>query len=189
MDGMISKRQAAGFTMTELIITMSIVAILLAIGVPSYKYVTVSNRISTEVNSLLGDMQFARSEAIKQGLWVTVCSSVDGQTCNGNNAAGNAWQSGWIVFPDANDDQQVDNGEVVTRVQPAFTSSDTFTPAAGSFYAITFNREGYATTNNANTVTLELHDSTNTSAWTRCLAVSPVGMATTEKYNQPGTCQ
>ena len=65
----------AGFTVTELVIVMTIVGILTAIGVPSYKYVTTSNRISSEINSLLGDMQFARSQAIKQGLTVTVCTS------------------------------------------------------------------------------------------------------------------
>ncbi len=177
MDGMISKRLSSGFTMTELIITMAIVAILLAIGIPSFKYVTVSNRISTEVNGLLGDMQFARSEAVKEGLPVTVCSSTDGQTCNG----GTAWQSGWIVFLDSNSNQVVDLGETIMRVQGQFSSTDTFVPDNGAFSWITFNREGYATTNAVVIVTLQLHDSTNTAAWTRCLAVTPVGMLTTQK--------
>jgi type IV fimbrial biogenesis protein FimT len=191
MDGMTCKRDASGFTMTELIITMSIVAILLAIGIPSFKYVTVSNRISTEVNSLLGDMQFARSEAIKQGSWVTVCSSTNLSTCNGNNGLGDDWQSGWIVFLDPNDNQTPINAQSIIRAQPAFSSTDTFEPAAanGDFTAITFNREGYAATNNVNIVTLELHDSTNGHQWTRCLAITPVGMVTTEKYQQTAACQ
>ena len=88
MDHSLSKA-SAGFTMTEMVITMAIVAILMAIGVPSFKYVTTSNRLSTEVNGLLGDMQFARSEAIKEGLPVTVCSSLSGTQCDG----GNNWQS------------------------------------------------------------------------------------------------
>jgi type IV fimbrial biogenesis protein FimT len=178
-------KTSAGFTMTELVITMSIAAILMAIGVPSFKYVTTSNRISTEVNGLLGDMQFARSEAIKEGLPVTVCSSTDGAQCNG----GNNWQGGWIVFLDSvNTNQLVDNGEQVIRVQAAFSSTDTFQPAGPAFNAITFNREGYGTnTQNATTITLELHDSTANVAWTRCLAISPVGMMTTQKANV-GNC-
>jgi type IV fimbrial biogenesis protein FimT len=177
MDGMISKRPGSGFTVTELIITMAIVAILLAIGIPSFKYVTVSNRISTEVNGLLGDMQFARSEAVKQGLPVTVCSSTDGQTCTG----GTAWQSGWIVFLDSNSNQTVDPGEQVIRIQNQFSSTDTFVPDNGTLSWVTFNRVGYASTGAQVIVTLQLHDSTSTAAWTRCLAVTPVGMLTTQK--------
>jgi len=189
MDGMTYGRHAAGFTMTELIVTMSIAAILLAIGVPSFKYVTVSNRISTEVNALLGDLQYARSQAIKEGLYVTVCASSNATSANPTCSGGNAWEGGWIVFLDSNNDQQVDNNEAVIRAQPAFASTDTFQPAGAlNFTAITFNRAGYASTNNNGTVTLELHDSTNTSAWTRCLAISPVGMATTEKYQQTAAC-
>jgi type IV fimbrial biogenesis protein FimT len=178
MDGMVYKLRVSGFTLTELVITMSIVAILLAIGIPSFKYVTVSNRVSTEVNGLLGDMQYARSQAVKEGLPVTVCSSTAGTQCDG----GTTWQSGWIVFLDSNGNQTVDAGETVMRVQPPFSSTDTFTPNIGGFNAITFNREGYASTNAPNGVTLALHDSSNNSAWTRCLAITSVGMLQTEKY-------
>jgi type IV fimbrial biogenesis protein FimT len=181
MDGMNSKRRASGFSMTELIVTMSIVAILLAIGIPSFKYVTASNRITTEVNGLLGDMQYARTLAIKQGLPVTVCVSSNQTTCDGGGIS--TWQNGWIVFLDSNSNQQVDPpNEAVVRTQSKFSSTDTFLPAAGNFTAITFNREGYAATGNVNTVSLELHDSNNTQAWTRCLEISPVGMLTTQKY-------
>ena len=179
MDGMAHTR-SAGFSMTELVITMAIVSILLTIGIPSFKYVTTSNRIATELNGLLGDMQYARSVAIKEGLPVTVCASSDGQTCDGTSL----WENGWIVFLDSNDDQAVDNGEVVMRVQPGFatfSSTDTFQPQAGSFTYITFNREGYAATGNAGIVTLQLHDLTNGTQWTRCLAITPVGMLSSEK--------
>jgi type IV fimbrial biogenesis protein FimT len=177
MDGMTVMGRTHGFTLTEVAVTMSIVAILLAIGIPSFKYVTVSNRISTEVNGLLGDMQYARSLAIKEGLPVTVCSSTNGTSCNG----GAAWQGGWIVFLDSNGNQIVDPGEAIMRVQNAFSSTDTFIPDNGTFSAITFNREGYASTSATVIVTLELHDSTNNAAWTRCLAITPVGMLSTEK--------
>jgi len=177
MDEIVHKRSMSGFTLTELMMVIGISATLLVIGVPSFKYVTVSNRISTEVNGLLGDMQYARSMAIKQGLPVTVCASTDGANCN----YGTAWQNGWIVFLDSNDDQTRQASEAVLRAQGAFSSTDTFVPDNGAFTAITFNREGYASTNAAVTVTLLLHDSTSNSAWTRCLAITPVGMLSTEK--------
>lgn len=175
-------KQSSGYTMIELIMTIAIVAILAAIAIPGFKYVTVSNRVATEVNGLLGDMLFARSEAIKEGQTVTICISTDTQTCAGN-AAGGAWQQGWIVFLDTNGNQQVDVGEAVLRVQPAFAGTDTFV-AVGltSFNSLTFNRMGYAPTGQTSTINISLHDSTSNTAWTRCLAVNPIGSATTERF-------
>jgi len=82
------KRQY-GFTLTELVVVMSIVAILLSLGVPSYRSITNSYRLSSEVNGLLGDLMYARAEAIKEGQPVTVCASTNGTTCS----AGTAWLS------------------------------------------------------------------------------------------------
>jgi type IV fimbrial biogenesis protein FimT len=179
MNGTDCKR-LSGFTMTELLVVIAIVAILAAIGMPAFKYVTTSNRISSEINGLLGDMQYARSEAVKQGLQVSVCSSTDGANCNG----GNTWQTGWIVFLDSNPAGTtgvVDAGESVVRTQPAFNpAGDTLIPNQ-NFSVVTFNRNGYGSTGVAGTVTLALHDSTNTAAWTRCLAVTAVGGLTTQR--------
>lgn len=155
--------------MIELMVTVLIAGILFAIGVPSMKYVTNANRISSEINGLLGDMQFARGEAIKEGQTVTVCVSTNGTGCTG----GTNWQGGWIVFQDPNANHVVDAGEAVLRVQPTFTSTDTFV-ASGTVTSITFNREGFALALGAASL-ITLHDATSNAAWTRCLAVSIVG--------------
>ena len=166
-----------GFTLIEVLITIAIASILLTIAIPSFRYVTNSNRIAGEVNGLLGDLQFARAEAIKEGRTVTVCTSVDGASC----ANVTTWQSGWIVFSDPTDVGVVDPGETILRQQATFSSTDTFN-ASNGVSAITFNRDGYAI-GIANGTLLELHDSTNTSAWTRCLVVNLSGEMTTELYN------
>jgi len=170
----------AGFTVTELVMVMTIIGIVAAIGIPSFKYVTTSNRISSEINGLLGDMQFARSQAIKEGQTVTVCSSSDGATCN-IGPAGNIWSTGWIVFLDSNGNQQVDAGEQVIRVQPPFNGTDTLTSSV-SYAAATYNRMGYAPTYTGTTININLHDSSNTAAWTRCLAITASGSVTTEQF-------
>jgi Tfp pilus assembly protein FimT len=108
---------------------------------------------------------------------------MDGANCNGVNNADdpNDWQGGWIVFLNPTSAQNPPNAGSVIRVQAPFSSLDTFVPFNANFGAITFNREGYAATQNAQTVTLQLHDSTKNPAWTRCLAITTVGMLTTQR--------
>jgi type IV fimbrial biogenesis protein FimT len=177
----------AGVTLVELMTTVSLVSILMAIAVPSYKYVTNANRLAGEVNALLGDMQFARGEAIKEGQTVVICSSADGATCSGNPT----WKTGWIVFSDPNTNAAVDAGETVWRVKNAFSGSDSFN-ADNTISAVSFNREGFAPVGNI--VTITLHDSTADSKWTRCLKINIVGMLTTTRYSTlttpswPGPC-
>lgn len=169
----IHRGRGAGFTLVEVLITMAVAGILLSIAVPSFRYVTNSNRIAGEQNGLVGDLQFARAEAIKEGRTVTVCVSTDGNTC-ANTAT---WQSGWIVFSDPTDVGVHDAGETVFRVQKTFSSTDTFL-ASNNVFAITFNRDGYAV-GIPNGTLITLHDASDTSAWTRCLSINLSGeMAT-----------
>lgn len=180
------KRQN-GFTISELLVVMAIVAILLGIGVPSYRYITNSYRLSAEINSLSGDLQYGRSEAIKQGQYTTVCSSTDGLTCTGS-----AWNSGWIIFVDLNKNGQVDAGDTLMRVQAAFTGTtpDTFT-LSNAITRVQFNREGFASTAAGfNTTTFKLVDGvTGNAAYTRCLLLNPVGMVQIKNHvHDPASC-
>jgi type IV fimbrial biogenesis protein FimT len=176
-----------GFTLTELLVVTAIVAILLGIGVPSYRYITNSYRMSSEVNGLLGDLQFARAEAIKEGQTVTTCVSADSATCTG----GATWQNGWIVF--SNPPPLAANPATpaaILRVQNPFAGSvpDSFV-AANNITAITFNREGFATAAGFLDTTIVLKEQTLSSAWTRCLRISAVGLMATETYDPSVGCQ
>jgi type IV fimbrial biogenesis protein FimT len=165
-----------GFTLTELIVVSAIVAILLGIGVPSYRYITNSYRMSGEVNALLGDLQYARAEAVREGQFVTVCISRDQATCD---AGSTTWQEGWIVFSDPNGNATVDGGEAVLKVQQAFlgTNPDSFVDAANGIAAVTYNREGFATTlAGFPDTSITLHEPTANAAWTRCLWINPMGV-------------
>lgn len=156
--------------------TISIAAVLTMIGVPSFRYVTNSNRIAGEVNGLLGDLQFARSEAIKEGQYVTVCQSTDNATCTGLTD----WRNGWIVFSNPTNAPNPAALSIL-RIQTPFSGTDTFA-ATNGISVITFNREGYAGGIPTGTL-ISLHDSTNTHTWTRCLSVNLNGMTTTLKYD------
>lgn len=158
--------------------------ILVAIGVPSYQSITTSSRMSSESNSLLGDLQYARAEAIREGSPVTVCiANITGSACN---AAGTTWQGGWIVFSDVNDDQTVDPGDAVLRVQRAFSGTDTFA-SSNNDYAVTFTREGFASFGGGGTLSIILHNAAANKYYSRCLNISLGGMMSVQSnYTEAG---
>lgn len=171
---MSSQSAHSGFSLLELMLTVSIATILMVVGVPSYKYVTNSNRVSGEINALLGDMQFARVEAVKEGLSVKICPAQNdtATTCN----ATTAWGGGWIVLSNA---AATSGTAIVLRRQMPFAnfnSSDTIT--ATTQQSVVFNREGFAT-NVATPANFSLHDPTNNTAYIRCLIVGASGMLAT----------
>lgn len=177
-------RRQLGFTLTELIVVTAIVAILLSIAAPSYRYVTNANRASAEINALLGDLMYARAEAIRQGAAVVVCTSADSQSC----AAVTTWEGGWVACV-ANAGGTCDNTTEVLRVQKAFTSTDTLRPDANSnAAAIRFGRTGFATGINAAGATFTLHDKTQNPVWTRCLSVTVVGLLHTTNHAWTPAC-
>lgn len=182
-------KRSSGFTIIEFLFVIMISGILAAMAIPSFKYVTVSNRVSQEINGLLGDMQYARTEAIKEGFWVTVCASSNGTSCSGSNN----WKTGWIIFTDTNNNQAVNAGELVLRNTGALSGTDTLT-ADNNMAAVTFNREGFAAlytptpTAITNTVTLALKSVPNNAQWERCLAITAVGGTTTTEKSGTGNC-
>jgi type IV fimbrial biogenesis protein FimT len=93
-------KNSSGFTLLELMITLFIVGILLAVGIPSLKSFMQGNQLVAASNELVSAMHVARSEAIKLNTRVSICESSDGANC----AATGSWKEGWIVFVDANGD-------------------------------------------------------------------------------------
>ncbi len=77
-----------GFSMVELLVAISIVAILAGLAGPSLSTFMRNSRLSTTANLLLADLQLARREAIKRNMSVLVVPK-------GSGAA--AWSSGWNV--------------------------------------------------------------------------------------------
>ena len=171
----------SGVTLVELMVVIGIAAIITAIGVPSYRYVTTSNRLSGEINDLMGDLQFARYEAIKEGLNVTACPAASASmatTCDTTTA----WTEGWIVRSNA--------GTVLRRhlslssINANANGSDTVTGSTG-LSSIVYNREGFATfPGGATNPMFSLHDPNNVSGFTRCLMISSAGAMSTATYGK-----
>ena len=85
-----------GFTLLELIITVAVISIVMAIAVPSMTAFTKNDRLTTNINTLIGHLALARSEAVKRSQQVAVCISNNTVSCTGGD-----WHDGWIVYIDA----------------------------------------------------------------------------------------
>ena len=193
------RKRSAGFTLMELLVVIAIIAVLSVLAIPSYKSVTAQDRMASELNDLNGDIELARSAAIKQGVTVTICASATtginppatNPTCS---ASATGWNAGWIVFTDVNGTGGLNNetyaagtGDTLLRIHAPLQGGDTVNTTPATTAALTFNRMGGSSV--AANVTLSLHDPNNTAAWIRCLVVSEVGLAAQNTATQkPGVC-
>jgi type IV fimbrial biogenesis protein FimT len=119
------KRNQDGFTLMELMVTLSIVAILVVIAIPGFTTTIKDNRITGLVNEFVVALNFTRSEAIKRGVRVSMCKGSDGTSCVADGAASN-WSQGWIIFTDLDVDAVYDAGtETIVKVQGSAPSQIT----------------------------------------------------------------
>lgn len=91
------RKPKAGFTLVELLVTMAILAILLTIGLPSFRDSLRSNRLATSSNELIAAISMARSEAVRTTRGGGICgSNAAGTSC----VSSNTWTNGLLVWTD-----------------------------------------------------------------------------------------
>lgn len=104
-------RQQRAFTALELIVTMTIIAILLATGVPAFKNYSWNLRMKTAMDMMQADLNLARGRAISHNTRTVICPASTNGGCSGQAA----WQDGWIVFADLNADRVKQKGEPLLK--------------------------------------------------------------------------
>lgn len=107
-------RRDSGFTLIELMIAISLVAILLATAVPALEDFTNDARQTGAINDFVAAIHLARNTAITTNSRVTMCASASGTNCEFT-----AWESGWIVFSDLNANGSLDVGESIVSASAA----------------------------------------------------------------------
>jgi len=128
-----------GFTLIELLITLTVAGILFAVAIPAFNSFVQNDRDTAQINSLVGSLGYARSEAVKRASpnGITVCPSANSQNCDLG-----PWTEGWIV---TYIDPVTPANTVVLQAIPALSPINTVTPEVGPAGGITFSSSGLTT--------------------------------------------
>jgi type IV fimbrial biogenesis protein FimT len=154
----ISQNTCKGFTLIELMITIVIAGILLAMGIPSFNQMIKNNQLTTQVNLLVTSLNLARNEAIKRSVNITICQSSTGNSCVGNWPASN---NGWIVFVDTDNDGIADVSEEILRVHGKLDGGNTLKYSRNR---VSYSSQGYATGFNGTFVLCDSRGNSNAKA-------------------------
>jgi type IV fimbrial biogenesis protein FimT len=128
-------KPVSGFTLMELMITLTVVGVLATIGAPSFLNMIQDNRTTTQTNELVTALNLARSEAIKRGEGITVA------------ATNNDFANGWCVHLGADC-----TGNDVIREYSAMRQMD----VQASALTMTFDGRGFKSVPANNIVTVVL---------------------------------
>ena len=94
-------RRQRGFTLWELLCTLSIAAVALTAGIPAFRSFMLDARLTADVNAWVLAVQLARSEAAKRGRSVIVCKTNDTRLCGDTSLPVDA---GWMVYVNLDDE-------------------------------------------------------------------------------------
>jgi len=151
-------------------ITVAIAAILVILGIPAFNSTIKQNRLATQVNEIVTMFNLARSEAVKRGNTVSVCTTSDQASCDDDAT----WAQGAIIFSDLNGDGSVDDDDVIIRVTDAMSGNSTVDYAGFGGDTIQFLPTGRTNSQNG---TFTLCDSTADDEYARAIILSATGRA------------
>ncbi len=186
------KFSATGFTIVELLVTVSMIAIVLAVGVPAVNTTIRNSVLTAGINEFVAALNFARGESIKRGVNVTVrktssmtCTST---TCTCTTTSTVGYEGGWQVFTDANADGCEDpTTDSVLRVHESLKTLYTLWGNSSVKNYISYQPDGTS----QNFGSFALCDGTQalTSTAARGLVVNTLGRATMATVDSNGILQ
>ncbi len=148
-----SRRISRGVTLIELMVTIAVLVVTLTVGTSWMGYIIANNQRVAAVNTLMGMLNLARSEAIKRATDVTLCAAATDVTASTTeDPCSNAgeWENGYVVY------QVVDatlGSETfgIIRIHPGVVGSGLTVRSNGN--AITYQDDGSVTADSPATFT------------------------------------
>jgi len=116
------KKRTSGFTLIELVIAMAVVAIGLAITIPTMRDFTNVNRQAEQINRFVRDLNYSKAEAVTRGRTLTIACT------------GASWENGWTITDPTTGD--------TLRTAPAFTVAGLTLIPAGGVCTLNFRPDG-----------------------------------------------
>jgi len=131
------KMHSDGVTLIEALVTLAVIAVVLAVGVPAVREIVATNRMSVAVNDVVTSLHLSRAEAGRRSEQAVICATAawdsPAATCDGGNLA-----DGWMVFIDDNPRNSAhDAGEtIVLGHEPIGTGIDLTSPPLVRFSSL-----------------------------------------------------
>jgi type IV fimbrial biogenesis protein FimT len=173
-DSRLSRALARGFTLIEMMVVLSILAIFATIAIPSVRGMAANQALSDSSGELLASLQNARNAAVSNGRSVIL------------EPTGTSWSGGWRAYIDNNVDSTFNGTDTLilskNAMSESLSTSGSFTAgacgstiastsSAGSF---TFSANGFLRAGATNGV---IYLTSSDSPRSRCIVVSLSGRA------------
>lgn len=112
-----SSKRSQGFSLVELMVAITILGVLLAIALPGFQSFVTQNRLTAQINELVGDLSLARNESSTRGRNVNVCMAASATACA---TSGTDWAVGRLIWVDTNGNGALDSGnnEIIKYTAP-----------------------------------------------------------------------
>lgn len=133
-------QQVGGFTLIEIMVSLAVLGVLIAIAIPSFSNTINRYRINTIRDELTASLQMARSEAIRRGVQIIIVRKT--VNCVFDMPDSQDWHCGWHLVVDSNNNGNVNAAEEVIQNTVLPTGYMLGHPNAGSPSKIIANRWG-----------------------------------------------
>ncbi|HCH68965.1 MAG TPA: pilus assembly protein [Colwellia sp.] len=107
-----------GFTLIELMVSVSLTSILAAIAFPHFSDFIIKIRVDNEISKLHRTLLITRNTAINTGQKAIICP------LNNNFQCTIQWQNELSVFVDVNNNKMIDVNEKIIHIRPAIPTGD-----------------------------------------------------------------
>lgn len=126
------QQQQRGFSLFELMITVAIAGVLLAVGLPSMQGFIHGHSAGNEAEELASAIRLARSESMKRGMPVSLCPSSNPDANSPACGAAADWLKGWVTFTDEQNNGTLDEGDKVLKVHSVLGSVSAISEGNGA---------------------------------------------------------